>query len=432
MSSNDGRRRYLIASSWGLVFSISILFCFSLFFDLRSRNTTTDLPARLAALGRKASISLEVRELPVMLEVDKNRELGIVSDSQLAVLLSAGLPTWSPEPIPLALHTLKLWGADAKFGNDVMTVPWSGRETVDVLLSDAKVAAKTVPLGGEFLSDSPFGIRVARLDNGDGKEMRGESHFGYWLLVHAEVGTPSPSEVRTSSGSMGTLADVIKDATMILSPGNELEFITPALSLWLAPRKTWVDQFGQTWDFDRLLTIMMDRPLGEGACAGCHVPYAIVIALKVDDECKILSSRVRVRAMDWLSDLSRILELRHRQGYAGLDWAKPDGETRRLWSDNRLDEIMVLGHHLEWIALAPPNCRPRRETIVWAIKRLVENVENLPVVRFRSFKSTIPISHAARALCLLAGESPFDAWSRLSKSNRLINTDNGFRLKVPE
>ena len=48
--------------------------------------------------------------------------------------------------------------------------------------------------------------------------------------------------------------------------------------------------------------------LGEGACGGCHLPYSIVMLLRVDDEYNILSRETRVKALAWLRKVSDILD----------------------------------------------------------------------------------------------------------------------------
>jgi hypothetical protein len=277
--------------------------------------------------------------------------------------------------------------------------------------------------------DSPFGIRVVQQRSADAEGYRAEAHFGQLLMVLGEADVPSDTQVTTASGHVGVVNDLYQDAVLRYSPDGELEFIACALAYWHPPQTTWLDQFGDEHNFDELLRRLISRPLGAGSCGGTHVPYAVVAILRVDDQYQIISSAMRQAARTWLITLGQLLEQRWSEA-GGWDskWASGVEKTL-MWGDDILDRITVTGHHLEWMALAPVDCRPSRIAIKRAAGALLSDIESLPPLRRRSFKTLLPASHAARALALLRCEDPFVVWSRYWKAGKLKFTRDGYSVR---
>ncbi len=171
---------------------------------------------------------------------------------------------------------------------------------------------------------------------------------------------------------------------------------------------------------------LLSIPYGKGSCAGCHVPYTVVVILQLDADSNVLSAEVRRSAIEWLKSLSHVLET-SQLSLGGWDENWAGGKPPFVWGDNVMDRITVTGHHLEWMALAPPEVLPSRETISRAIHALKTDVVELTRIPGRSFKVILPASHAARALALMKGVdvcTAFDeAWRKgeiqISRLNQL-------------
>lgn len=384
-------------------------------------------PARLAAQGKPIPRLVRCREQPLQLVPYTGLE-ETVTEEDLVTVLCAALPWWNPPCCPCAFHELKLWGRNAVFTRAMTGVPRSGDWLVNTLLNDAECRANTGPLGGAYLLDSPYGIRPVLVGSEDAIEYRGEGHYGQLLQIFAEAGVPAASRITTGSGRIGSLADVYQDALMRFSLAQELEFIGCALAYWHPPERTWQDQFGNEYSFDDLLRALMDRPLGKGACGGCHVPQAVVAILRVDEECGVLSDSVRRQAGQWLKRLVALLQDRW-PATGGWDpsWADA-AHTGSLWKDDRLDRIAVTGHHLEWMALAPLEARPASTLIKRAIVSLVVDVRSLPPLKHQSFKTLLPVSHAARALAMMRRQDPYTTWLKYWKGGRLRFTPQGYAV----
>lgn len=395
---------------------------------LRESNySVMTIPARVAAQGKRIPLIGKCREHPI--KVSPNQGLAhVVSEEDLVLVLSAALPWWNPLSVPSAFHELKLWGKNADFTRKMLGTQRSGEFLVTTLLSDRACRKNTVRSGGSYLLDSPFGIRPVLLGSDDAIDYRGEAHYGQLLMILGEAGVPGTASVTASSDRIGNIMDIYQDAVMQFSIGHELEFISCALAYWNPPQKTWRNQFGNEYSFDQLLSQLIATQLGKGTCGGCHVPYAVVTILRVDEQFAILSDAVRERARKWLKTLAYYLEY-HLSESGGWDnyWGH-DSKSKFVMGDVVLDRITITGHHLEWIALAPPDVRPSEMTVRRAVKALRQDVESLPPLHIRSFKSLLPVSHGARALALLRGDDPFSAWINYWKKGRLIRTNKGFEI----
>jgi hypothetical protein len=386
------------------------------------------VPARLAALGKPVPVGATCREQPLKVSPNPGLEKA-VTDQDLLTVLCAALPWWNPPTVPSAFHELKLWGRNCVFTQQMLGKgrERTGEHLVNILLSDKACKSDTAGSGNTYLLDSPFGIRVVLWGSPDGSDYRAEAHYGQLLQILGEVGLPSSCPVKSSSARVGTIRDLYQDAIRMYSSVNELEFIACALGYWHPAQDTWEDQFGITHTFDDLMAKLISTPFGEGSCGGAHVPYAVVTLLRVNEQTTILTESSCRKARKYLIRLSHLLQL----NFAGGAWDKfwPSGKPIKfLWGDELLDRITITGHHLEWIALAPPEVRPSEQEVRRAVMALREDVESLPALRHQSFKTMLPVSHAARALSLLRGVDPYSFWLAYWNRGLLKRTEKGFAL----
>lgn len=352
-----------------------------------------------------------------------------VEEDDLITALSGALPWWSPPTVPAAFHELKLWGRRATFTKEVAGAARTGEWLVEALLSDALCQQRLFGEHGTYLLDSPFGIRVVLMGTEDSTRYRAQAHYGQLLKILGEVGVPSTKCVTTASGRNGAVEDILRDEIMHFADSGEVEFMATALAYWLPPRRQWTNRFGQEFDFSSLTLELMEAPLGKGSCGGCHVPYAIVCLLRADDQHKILDQKVRARATEWLRRLLLQLEKSCAE-HGGWDREWAAGASQRfMWGDDLLDRITVTGHHLEWIAMLPADVEVDEEVVRRAVRGLRADIESLPPISRRSFKTILPVSHAARALALLTGNEPFAIWNTYWEGGRLTRHEKGYSVR---
>ena len=406
-----------------MCFALPILLCLGCF-----QQTVSDVPARRAARGETIPLQIKAREFPVQIEPIPGLE-DCVTDKQLLDVLSASLPLWHPPTVPSLIHEFRLWGQSCDFSKEVVGGQGrTGSFLRDTLLSDSLCKEHTTPFGNHFLIDSPYGIHVVRAGSKDAVDFRAEGHYGQLLMVLAETSTPLSTPVSTDTGSTGTIANLLQDAIFRYSPGNEQEFITVALACWLAPNHSWEDQYGDKHTFDDLAVRLTNMQLGEGCCGGCHAPYALTILLRVNELYPIISKGTKRKIETRLKEISAALERAESENGRWDNKWPMNGASIHMYEDETMDRINVMGHHLEWIALVPVSLRPSKETIIKIVTLLHHSVNDLPPMsrRSRTFKSLLPCSHAARALCLFRRVDPNQVWWDAWNGQKIKKTNKGY------
>ena len=86
--------------------------------------------------------------------------------------------------------------------------------------------------------------------------------------------------------------------------------------------------------------------------------------------------------------LPKRLKTQNPDGSWPRDWGET-GQTDFLYGDPVLDNITITGHHLEWMALAREEYQPSKECIMKAVASVVEQINQLPPLRHRSFKTIL-------------------------------------------
>jgi hypothetical protein len=101
------------------------------------------------------------------------------------------------------------------------------------------------------------------------------------------------------------------------------------------------------------------------------------------------------------------------EGYWNRQWPRGAQALVRAKgepADTLYDRLLVTGHQLEWLALAPEEIQPPRETIVRAGQWLTRSL--LEMDQKSLLEAYGPYTHAARALALWRNVEPYEAWRR--------------------
>lgn len=137
---------------------------------------------------------------------------------------------------------------------------------------------------------------------------------------------------------------------------------------------------------------------------GVHALYALANIYRVNEETVILSPETTLRLRNHFVDVVKRLEAHQRPNGAWFgNWAE-SAEIKVKSDPTAFEAIAATGHHLEWIAIMPPDLRPSRRAIAKAAQLLVEL---LPAHDISTIANNYaPFSHAARALLLLEKMDP--------------------------
>jgi hypothetical protein len=136
----------------------------------------------------------------------------------------------------------------------------------------------------------------------------------------------------------------------------------------------------------------------------------MVVLYRADEQAHVLSSKTRQQMLSYMRSVGELLvHSQTDEGYWTRQW--PRGDQGRIDEKATVyDKLLVTGHHLEWLALAPAEVQPPRENIVraarWTLKTILE-IDNAELQKHYG-----PFSHAARALCLWRGHEPGEIWAK--------------------
>ncbi len=312
-------------------------------------------------------------------------------------------PRWRISKTNALLHALRLWGPKADFPDDVLGSPLRmamppGDRMLEVLLDMQKYDRAGVR-PSVFLYPTEYGVRQWYDSLNEG----GVAHCDQFLKVMGELGLPADQPIRLIDGRTATLADVICDSLNMYSPTEELEFTAVAYSRWLPPTSEWSDRFGRRHSLDGLASALLEQPLGEGACYGTHALYGLVNLLRAHRLHPVLRPGTADAVEKHLSRVSALLEANQSAEGAWFEkWHQSNRPT--LPEDATLEAITAVGHHLEWVAMAPPDLRPKTPCLAKAAEFLVRVIPGHSVNTIAGSYSTF--SHAGRALALLSEADP--------------------------
>lgn len=379
------------------------------------RSELAPVSASLDAQATRASLAALVADEPALFQPVGDLSDCLADRGALRRLIVRVLPQWRFVKLQNVAHALRLWGPDAAF--DDRRIPHrdgfhvhtpSGRELVEFLLND-QVYQKYAPPGAEpILFQTRYGIGV-RYDPG---LFEGQlAHVDKLLRICGELGLPRTAPVVTRQGG-GQVLDLVTDSMARISEHQELEWTSEALARYLVANARWRNRFAEEWTVDRIARRLLRTPPGAGPCFGTHVCYALLMISRIDENRPTLSSGMRQRIRDYFLETSRSLE--RGQGADGSypwRWAPNVEEPPRAQHGSSLSdtdvlayEVAVTGHHLEWIGYAPADLRPPRQSILRAASYLLQALPRLSIDG--QSNGYPPATHAVRALCLLANETP--------------------------
>ncbi len=334
------------------------------------------------------------------------REPRVCSDEQLAHVLDRVKPPTEGLTTNHLVHALRLWGEQADFRD--AAIP-SGQVMRDFLLDDqvyrSLAGSKSPPL--YFRVEE--GLDVRSYDDGASFQQTSSYHADDILATLAETGVPLDATIRLRDGSEATVADLFWGARQrFYLDRHEYEWSIISFVRYGHPLAAWRNKYGQRIDLDGLVQELTDKPPELGPCDGLHRLEALAVLYRIDKQSPALSLRARHRMLSFMKRAcDQLAASQSVEGYWASGWSRASGPQT---SSGLHDKLLVTGHHLEWLALAPEEIQPPRESIVRAGQWLTRSLLELDARQLHDAYG--PYSHAARALCLWKGVEPIAAWER--------------------
>jgi hypothetical protein len=290
------------------------------------------------------------------------------------------------------VHSLRLWGAchTPRDGTE-----WGGEDLLACVMQNP--SCRLTVADPPRYAESPFGTCVF-----------GEPHTDKIASVSAELGLPLSTPLYTEGGPSRVRA-LLQDCSMRFNLRQaELPWSAIALASCAPPRRGWSNKFSEAITMDAIVGRLLALPWGQGTCYGIHNLYAIAYVLNVDRRAPILSAGVRDLSQKHLWSAARLLEgSQYGTGLWASDWHLPPRPGRGRVRHPDLEPKNLLratGHHLEWMALSAARAELPRSVVTAALRATVKAINAMG-------KSEIddgynPLTHAARAVCLLLGIGP--------------------------
>ena len=347
----------------------------------------------------------------------------VVTDEQLFAVLDRLKPPPGPADSNLWLHALRLWGDRAEF--DDSSRP-SGRKMKQYFLDD-RVYRETngddvPPL---YRMDSVTGdVSVRDWSRHDPYRTTSSYHLNDILATLGETNTPLDRSLMTRDG-VTDVASLLETAMRRFHlRQHEYEWSVISYARYVYPDNDWRNEYGERISIAGIVDQLIQPKLGGGPCNGLHRLEAIVVLDgangKVASERRSLARRSRQKMLSHMNHVvGRLMQAQNDEGYWTRKW--PEGVSAKIDVSAPLsDRILVTGHHLEWLALAPAEVEPSRQMVVqaaqWLVRAIVE-VDNETLHRHYG-----PFSHAGRALCLWRSKDPYETW-RAGKDARSSKID---------
>lgn len=330
----------------------------------------------------------------------------VVTDEQLADVLERLVPRRDANNTNVWLHALRLWGPHAEFQSDA-SVP--GAELKNFFLDDAVFRSMVGSDEPPLIQINGHDARPRPWQRWDGHKDTSAAHTNDILATMGEIGTPLSQEIVARDGN--TAVHQLLTTALENFHLNQLENEWSAISYarYVYPAQEWINRYGQQIRIADVVSQLIDNPLAEGVCSGTHRLEALAVLYRADEQAGALPDRIRRRMLKHMTDVSVVLlKTQHTNGYWSRDWNHSPAVEKNHQND-LAGRILATGHHLEWLALAPPEAQPPREAIVragqWTVRALLE-VDEETLARHYG-----PFSHAARALCLWRSKQPYEVWS---------------------
>ncbi|MCH2127660.1 MAG: hypothetical protein MK179_00890 [Pirellulaceae bacterium] len=374
----------------------------------------------LGTAGAGTSLDFQRRQPRVIEPPLRPSNERTVTDEQLFLILDRLRPPAEWTNTNLLLHALRLWGPDAEFEELGVL---SGETLRQFFLDDATFRKITGPETPPLFSIVPETGRVQVRDwtPDDSDRTSSSYHLNDILATLGETGTSLDTPLRTRNGDTNVEQLLASAMGQFHFHQHEFEWSAISYGRYVYPQSGWRNDYGERVTAREVVKELVHAPFAYGPCNGLHRLEAMVVLCGVDaglDSAKSLGeqrARERLRA-PMLKKLRHVVSLlREAQDASGL---ATSGSWTRLWhlgveSQNDTDvslsdRILVTGHHLEWLALAPEELVVPHDMVEAASQWVVRAMLEVDDKTLREGYG--PFSHAARALCLWRNQHPYEAW----------------------
>lgn len=330
----------------------------------------------------------------------------VATDEQLAAVMNRMKPLKTVNT-NMIVHALRLWGPNAEFNDSAFV---SGPQMLRYFLDDAEFRARAGENTPALFRHTAQGVEARAYDQFDRNFPTSSYHPDDLLATLAESGVPLSTPMQLRDGP-ATVRDLLEGALHNFHPQQfEYEWTSIAFARYLFPENPPLNMYGQKWNLDSLLDELCDNPMYQGQCLATHRLEALAVLYRADEKANALTPEQKRRILTYLKQASLVLqEAQTAEGSWNRKWFS-GAAARNEKKVAIYDKLLSTGHHLEWLAIAPSDVHPPRETIIragqWLVRALQEVDQKLLDDHYG------PCTHASRALCLWRSTDPYEAWQK--------------------
>ncbi|MGH7194269.1 MAG: hypothetical protein ACREJM_12180, partial [Candidatus Saccharimonadales bacterium] len=247
---------------------------------------------------------------------------------------------------------------------------------------------------GEFsVIRTRHGLRFITSTGGIRQDRPAQAHVDQIIALFAELGLPRTTPVRVSDGE-AAIDDFLSECSANFRLAGEFEWSALARTRYFPTVDLWTNRFGETFSFDETACALVAKPLDRGSCGGTHGLFTLAVIAQINAANGILSREVADLTRDYLCATAKhVAQGQHADGSFGARWycdivkqpwrlrmvAKASGRLRAAaWLppasaqacagsmstvDEEVQQVLMTGHHLEWMLLLPSNAQPAPKKI---------------------------------------------------------------------
>jgi len=334
----------------------------------------------------------------------------VVTDEQLAAVLDRVKPPVAPLKTNNMVHALRLWGLAADFHDP--RIP-TGRQMRDYLLDDRVFRQYAGEAAPPIFYRDQDGLAVRSFDDALTDRDTSSYHADDLLATLAEVGTPLDTPMRLRDGE-ATVGQLLNDSLRRFHLDRlEYEWAAISYARYVFPQKQFKNKWGDRINVDQLVDEAVGPALELGPCNGLHRLEALAVLYRADEQAHALRPSTKGKILSHMKRVSDLLaKSQTTEGYWTRQWplGAAAAKSAKDQAGDVHDRILVTGHQLEWLALAPEAVQPPRETIVRAGQWLARTLLELDQKDLEAAYG--PYTHAARALAMWRNMDPYQAWMK--------------------
>ncbi len=339
----------------------------------------------------------------------------VVSDEELAAVLKKVLPRFSRNQMrPNYIeHALRIWGDKIEFTDPGLI---SGPQMREFLTDTSKYRESWGADSDPILQPGSDGISIRW-----GSDRSASVHHDHLLASLTEAGVSLDRPVFTPRRSLhfrDVLTQAMRDFQL---DERETEWSVMAFGFWLAPQQTveWHNGQGRRLSFDLLADRLMRNHKKHGVCLGTHRVYSLMVLLRLDEQYgdQIVSDETEARIMAYLTDVrDLIVAAQSPDGSWPPNWTEgAEAAAKTDPAEKKKSRVISTGHHLEWLAIAPPSLHPDRSQVVraadWAIEDVLMTPQEVIEENYTFY------SHVGNSLALWRKTTPAEFWENWRKTH---------------